>query len=280
MDHQEAVSLGATERYLLGTLDEEQLEAFEEHFFGCLDCAEDVRAGVSVVAVARTLFDALPDAMPHGTDVTVAQTPELAVAPAREVAQAPEPAVAQARDVALPQAPEVATSRAAMRAQRRWSRSPQVGRYAMALGGLAAGLCIAAYQGFVIIPRLEEKVQRADTLQAVPSYFLSLSRSEAPVVAVSAEDWQVALTLSRSWDRPLSVYRVELQDASGRTVLGETLRSRLAAEGDELEVLLPVRRLAAGSYVLVVEGVDGGAGGGTTAGRVPVARYSFHLQRR
>ncbi len=254
MDHQEAVSLGATEGYLLGTLDEEQREAFEEHFFGCLECAEDVRAGVAVVAVARTLPDA--------------PTPVIEVAPTPVI------------EVAPTQVTEVATSRAASRAQRRWFRSPQVRSYAMAVGGLAAGLCIAAYQGFVVIPRLEDQVQRADTLQTMPSYFLSLSRGEATVVAVSADDRQVALTLSRSWDRPPSAYRVELQDASGRTVFGETLRSRLAAEGDELEVLLPVRQLPAGSYVLVVEGVDDGAGGGTAASSVPAARYSFHLRRR
>ncbi len=282
MDHQEAVSLEATEQYLLGTLDEDQREAFEEHFFGCLECAEDVRAGMAVVAVARWLPDARPDALPHGSDVTLPQTSHIAAARVPEAAQVAEATVAQAaRSAELPEAREVSTtSRAASRAHRRWFGTPQVRSYALALSGLAAGLCIAAYQGIFVIPDLRDQVQRAEALQAVPSYFLTLSRSEAPVITVSPDDRQVALTLSRSWDRALSVYRVALQDASGRTVFSETLRSLRAAQGDELEVLLPVRRLAAGSYVLVVEGVDGGPGGGAAAGPVPAARYSFHLQRR
>jgi hypothetical protein len=280
MDHQEAVSLEATEQYLLGMLDEDQREAFEEHFFVCLECAEDVRAGMAVVAVARWLPDTRPDALPQGSDVTL-QTPRIAAARAPEAAQVAEAAVAQAvRDAELPAAREVPTSRAASRAHRRWFGAPQVRSYALALSGLAAGLCIAAYQGIFVIPDLRDQVQRAEGLQAVPSYFLTLSRSEAPVITVSPDDRQVALTLSRSWDRALSVYRVALHDASGRTVFSETLRSLRAAQGDELEVLLPVRRLAAGSYVLVVEGVDGGPGGGAAAGPVPAARYSFHLQRR
>ena len=281
MDHQEAVALEATEQYLLGTLDEDQRDAFEEHFFGCLECAEDVRAGMAVVAVARWLPDTRPDALPHGSDVTLPQTSRRAAARTPEAAHVAEAAVAQAvRDAELAAAREVSTSRAASRAHRRWFGAPQVRSYALALSGLAAGLCIAAYQGIFVIPDLRDQVQRAEALQAVPSYFLTLSRSEAPVITVSPDDRQVALTLSRSWDRALSVYRVALHDASGRAVFSETLRSLRAAQGDELEVLLPVRRLAAGSYVLVVEGVDSGPGGGAAAGPVPAARYSFHLQRR
>jgi hypothetical protein len=260
---------------LLETLDEDQREAFEEHFFGCLECAEDVRAGMAVVAVARWLPDARPDALPHGSDVTLPQGPRIAAAQAPEAAE-----VERVPEVALAGAREVSTSRAASRAHRRWFGAPQVRSYALALSGLAAGLCVAAYQGIFVIPDLQDQVQRAEALQAVPSYFLTLSRSEAPVITVSPEDRQVALTLSRSWDRALSVFRVALHDASGRAVFSETLRSLRAAQGDELEVLLPVRRLAAGSYVLVVEGVDSGADGGAAAGPVPAARYSFHLQRR
>jgi len=147
MDHQEAVSLGATERYLLGTLGDEQREAFEEHYFSCLECAEDLRAGMAVVAVARWLPESRPDALPHGSDVTPRQTPVITAAQAAELAVAP------ARGVELPEAREVSTSRAASRARRRWFGAPQVRGYALALSGLAAGLCVAAYQGIVVIAR-------------------------------------------------------------------------------------------------------------------------------
>jgi anti-sigma factor RsiW len=49
MNHDEAVQLMATEKYLLNELTPEQREAFEAHFFECVDCAKDVRAGDSLV---------------------------------------------------------------------------------------------------------------------------------------------------------------------------------------------------------------------------------------
>lgn len=45
MTHSEAVNNQASERYLLGEMtDAERLE-FEDHFFGCAECADDVRVG-------------------------------------------------------------------------------------------------------------------------------------------------------------------------------------------------------------------------------------------
>ena len=45
MDHSEAGRLMASEKYLLDELSPHELEAFEEHLFGCNTCAMDVRAG-------------------------------------------------------------------------------------------------------------------------------------------------------------------------------------------------------------------------------------------
>ncbi len=57
MDHREATELHAVERYLLDELDASRKEGFEEHFFICPQCAEDLRAGVALTenlkAVAR-----------------------------------------------------------------------------------------------------------------------------------------------------------------------------------------------------------------------------------
>ena len=43
MDHREARETRATERYLLGEMDEPERFAFESHYFECEECAEDVR---------------------------------------------------------------------------------------------------------------------------------------------------------------------------------------------------------------------------------------------
>lgn len=46
IDHEIAVQQKMTERFLLGELDSDKREEFEEHFFSCAECAHDVRAGV------------------------------------------------------------------------------------------------------------------------------------------------------------------------------------------------------------------------------------------
>lgn len=43
MTHSEALQSSATERYLLDEMSELERHAFEEHYFDCTECAEDVR---------------------------------------------------------------------------------------------------------------------------------------------------------------------------------------------------------------------------------------------
>ncbi len=56
MEHMEAVNVGATERYLLGELAEDECEAFEQHYFACALCADDVRAAAAVAEDAVLLL--------------------------------------------------------------------------------------------------------------------------------------------------------------------------------------------------------------------------------
>jgi len=62
MDHEEAVRLGTTERYALGELSEEERNVFEEHFFSCAECAEDVKASMAFVEEARIILRKASDA--------------------------------------------------------------------------------------------------------------------------------------------------------------------------------------------------------------------------
>jgi hypothetical protein len=55
MEHAEAVQTNATERYLLGELSAADTDAFEEHYFDCMTCAEDVRAGAQLLEGTRQL---------------------------------------------------------------------------------------------------------------------------------------------------------------------------------------------------------------------------------
>jgi|SRR5579862_1002430 len=56
MNHEMAVELHATERYLLGEFSAEEREAFEEHYFDCAECAEDVRAAAAFRANATAVL--------------------------------------------------------------------------------------------------------------------------------------------------------------------------------------------------------------------------------
>lgn len=49
MDHQEAIREMLAEKYLLDELSPEAREGFEEHFFGCMECAQDVQSGATLI---------------------------------------------------------------------------------------------------------------------------------------------------------------------------------------------------------------------------------------
>lgn len=54
MQHAEAIRAMATEKYLLDELTPEVREEFEEHFFGCPECALDVRAGAAFLEHSKS----------------------------------------------------------------------------------------------------------------------------------------------------------------------------------------------------------------------------------
>jgi hypothetical protein len=56
MNHSEAVRLNATEKYLLGELSAELRDQYEDHFFDCKECGQDIRAGAALVDNARDLW--------------------------------------------------------------------------------------------------------------------------------------------------------------------------------------------------------------------------------
>jgi hypothetical protein len=58
MNHSDALKLNAAEKYLLGELSTDQRAAYEDHYFGCPECAEDVRAGATLLDNARHVLRA------------------------------------------------------------------------------------------------------------------------------------------------------------------------------------------------------------------------------
>lgn len=56
MDHEVVVRQQMTEKYLLAELDSELRAEFEEHFFGCPDCALDIRAASAFVEQTKVVL--------------------------------------------------------------------------------------------------------------------------------------------------------------------------------------------------------------------------------
>jgi len=64
MDHNEAKLKMASERYLIGELEPEELDAFEEHMFSCPECASDVCAADTFIREAKEQLVNFPEALP------------------------------------------------------------------------------------------------------------------------------------------------------------------------------------------------------------------------
>src|SRR5712671_1920778 len=56
MDHAQAVQAQAVDRYLLGELAGQEREEFEQHFFICAHCSEELRDGAVFVDNARVVM--------------------------------------------------------------------------------------------------------------------------------------------------------------------------------------------------------------------------------
>src|SRR5277367_5146253 len=56
MDHTTAARTMAVEKYLLGEFDSEEQDAFEEHFFSCDECAQEIKAGAALMKHGKEIF--------------------------------------------------------------------------------------------------------------------------------------------------------------------------------------------------------------------------------
>jgi len=61
MDHNEAVQLQACEKYLLGELSAQVRDAYEDHYFACELCAEQLRTTAEMLEASRQILAETPD---------------------------------------------------------------------------------------------------------------------------------------------------------------------------------------------------------------------------
>jgi hypothetical protein len=60
MEHSKAVEIDAVGRYLAGEMDPAERDDFEEHYFTCTECGEEVRLGAAFEASARRVLATQP----------------------------------------------------------------------------------------------------------------------------------------------------------------------------------------------------------------------------
>ncbi|HXB55397.1 MAG TPA: zf-HC2 domain-containing protein [Vicinamibacteria bacterium] len=228
MDHEEATSTRAAESYVLGEMTPEERDQYEEHFFSCPECAEEVRAAAIFLENAKSV---------------------LAV----NLQEGNEPNRGP------------------------WWTGKRALFWPLPLGAAAALLVllgVVGYQSLIVLPSLKDRLREGTALQSAPWYFLSISRSELPIVTVSGQQRMVGLTLSKSSDRSFPSYLCEVRNAAGQMVISAVLPAPPA--GDELQILVPTERLRPGAYVVAVAGLDPSAG---SAPASAFARYHFTFDR-
>ncbi|MEM6793212.1 MAG: hypothetical protein AAF725_04485 [Acidobacteriota bacterium] len=240
MDHSKSAHDTDSERYLLGEMDDAERDEFEERFFTCRECAEDVKTTVAFLDNARAVL------LDEG-GLDAARSPS----PIEQPPQTPEPEIAAAR--ILPMRRRIGS--------------------ALALAAVLALAVTAGWQSFVTIPGLRRDLADTAAPQAVRWEFLSVSRSVAPTLSLSDRHRMVGFRLSRSSQSSFPEYRCDLLDAAGTVVQSALVPA--PPEGEELGLVLPVAGLRPGSYVIVLSGLESPD---ALAVAPELARYCFELQ--
>jgi hypothetical protein len=218
--HEEAEATMAAERYVLGELHDSELEQFEEHFFSCPECAQDVRDLAAITDAAIT-GAAIADPAIAGAAIRDAW------APASEQPRTAEPRTR------LAAAPSTASHWA-------WFRlSPS-----LAWGGaLAAVTLFAVYQ--------TTQLREAMRPQALPAIVLTpQTRGEAAAISIGN---------AGPFLRPLAVdlpgftgtLQWDIQRAGSQNAVFQGT-AEAPEPGQMFQVLLPSSKLALGDYMLTV----------------------------
>src|SRR5271168_1269444 len=75
MEHLQAIEMKAAERYVLGDLPGDLREQYEEHFFSCVECAEELKLAATFVENTRAALETGAMATPERLPVVAAQRP-------------------------------------------------------------------------------------------------------------------------------------------------------------------------------------------------------------
>jgi Putative zinc-finger len=215
MDHDYAVRLSLVEKYLLDELPPELRDEFEEHYFDCVECSQDLGAAAAFLDAAKSELRAtpLPKAAPTIPDHT---------APIKSPAS---------------------------KSWLSWLWTP-----AFVVPALAACLLVIAYQNLVIFPRFRDSLAELRSPQILPTLSLLGGNSRggsAPSIAMDGSNAFLVLIDIPTQDR-FSSYTCLLYSPSGSVAWRVQVSGEEAK--DTVSIRVPAGRAAPGSYTLVVQG--------------------------
>jgi hypothetical protein len=175
MDHNEATQRMAVERYLLDEFGPEEREAFEEHFFSCSQCAQEVREAAALIENAKAIF---------------AREKSL------QARSSPAPAHIAAADIP----------------KRDWFAWL---RPSVAVPAFALLLVVVGFQNLVQLPALERSLTAMNSPLLLPSAYLASGSSRGEEHVITAKAGQPVLLLIDIPGPANTAYVAELYDASG-----------------------------------------------------------------
>lgn len=223
MDHDLAIKTYAADRYLLGELTEAEIEEYEDHFFSCPACAQEVKLTSEFIAGAREVFKT-------GFE-------------------------AEAKPV-----------RAMSTAWGRFWGSIRQPVPALACAALVMAIGFGIYQNGVI-----QELQKPEVLTG-PALMLRASRGPAEAQAREAnhQPFRIAFQVPAG---SYKTYEGEILDGSSASRYSFGISAQQAEETIQLK--FPGGSLPAGSYTLVIRGVNSSAA--ENPAKKEVARYSFSV---
>jgi hypothetical protein len=215
MNHQEATQQGAVEKYLLDELAPPERDEFEEHFFDCPECAEDLRMTAAFLDTAARELERF--------------TPERP-APERPAPERPAPKRAGP------------------------SRFAFLFRPAFAAPAFATLLLVIAYQNGVVYPRLAAELAASRTPEILASVSLigGNSRGTAIPSVTLPRNQPLLLTLDIPTAERFTSYTCVLMAPSG-AVVGRVPVSAEQAK-DTVSIRVPLGQWRSGEYRLIVQG--------------------------
>jgi Putative zinc-finger len=239
MEHNEAVRLNAAEKYLMGELTSAERDEYEEHYFDCAACAEELKTTVAFMQSAKQ----------------VAQEEGLRPAEVERHAGVAEP------------------RRAGFLA---WLTQPA---FAVPAFAALALLGVVSYQNSVTIPELKSGAAAESQVVASSLHLMGSVRGgseegqSAPKLQVRAGE-SFLLNFDFTPSRTSDMYRWELRDEENHVVRQGTVGGDRTNREVSLPVIGGVER--AGKYSLVFLG--GSVNGNAKASGEEVQRLPFTVE--